>query len=123
MAKAKWQKLPALTIPLFQSANVYLAVTRDEFQYADKFLGGSIGDRPFNLGLASNYENTETGERVYLIGVFDNQISTLVHECAHVCFYVCADVGVTTNPEDSNETYCYLLDRMVSRFLQYLKQE
>ena len=114
--KNKWPKLPCFTIPLFHCANVYLAVTREQFQQADAFLGGSIGDKPFNSGLASNYENTETGERVYLIGVFDKQLATLVHECAHVCFYACDDVGVTTEPGDANETYCYMLDRMFSHF-------
>ena len=69
MAKAKWHKLPAFTIPLFQSAHVYLATTREQFQHADKFLGGSGDEKPFNLGFASNYENTDTGERCYLIGV------------------------------------------------------
>ncbi|KZR10481.1 hypothetical protein [Klebsiella aerogenes] len=123
MAKAKWNKLPVFTIPLFHSAHVYLAVTKDEFQHADKFLGGNGNERPFNLGIASNYENTDTGERIYLIGVFDKQISTLVHECAHVCFYVCSDVGVTTNPEDANETYCYMLDRMFSHFLPSIQEQ
>ncbi|ENG2844601.1 hypothetical protein ABS693_005026, partial [Escherichia coli] len=56
MAKAKWHKLPAFTIPLFQSAHVYLATTREQFQHADKFLGGSGDEKPFNLGIASNYE-------------------------------------------------------------------
>lgn len=65
MAKAKWHKLPAFTIPLFQSAHVYLATTREQFQHADKFLGGSGDEKPFNLGLARNYENTDTGERCY----------------------------------------------------------
>lgn len=122
MAKAKWRNLPVFTIPLFQSANVYLAVTREQYQHADKFLGGSGDERPFNLGLARNYENTDTGERCYLIGVFDKQIATLVHECAHVCFYVCSDVGVTTKPEDANETYCYMLDRMFSHFLPFINE-
>ena len=116
MEKSKWPKLPGYTIPLFESANVYLATTREEFIQADKFCGGSIGERPFNAGLASAYENEEGGERIYLIGVFDKQLSTLVHECAHVRFYVCSDVGVTTKPEDANETYCYMPDRMFSHF-------
>lgn len=114
--KTKWPKLAAYTIPLFQSAHVYLAVTREEYQQADKCMGGDGKDFPFNSGLAGSYEDTETGERVYLIGIFDEQLSTLVHECAHVCFYVCSDVGVTTRPGDANETYCYMLDRMFSHF-------
>ena len=74
MAKPKWPKLPGYTIPLFESANVYLATTREEFIQADKFCGGNIGERPFNAGLASAYENEEGGERIYLIGVFDKQL-------------------------------------------------
>ena len=116
MAKPKWPKLPGYTIPLFESANVYLAVTREEYQQADVYLSGKCNSSPFNSGLASKFENADSGERIYLIGVFDKQLSTLVHECAHVCFYVCSDVGVTTNPEDANETYCYMLDRMFSHF-------
>lgn len=114
--KNKFPKLPCFTVPLFNSANVYLAVTREQFKQADAFLGGSVGYKPFNVGLASNYENEDTGERIYLIGVFDDHLTTLVHECAHVCFYVCDDVGVTTTPGDANETYCYMLDRMFSHF-------
>lgn len=66
----------------------------------------------------------ENGEdEGYLVGVFDQQIATLVHECAHVCFYVCSDVGVTTRPEDANETYCYMLDRMVNHFLPFIQEK
>lgn len=120
MAKNKWPKLPSYTIPLFNSANVYLAVTREEYQQADRCMGGSGDDMPFNVGLAGNYENKETGERAYLVGVFDKNLSTLVHECAHVCFYTCADVGVTTRPDEANETYCYMLDRMFSHFAPFI---
>lgn len=123
MAKPKWPKPPGYTIPLFDSANVYLCTNRDQWSKCDVFLGGSGEDRPFNSGLATNYENAEHGERVYMIGVFDGQLSTLVHECAHVCFYACSDVGVTTNPSDANETYCYMLDRMFSHFAPYIKPD
>ncbi|EFB4764029.1 protein NinF [Escherichia coli] len=44
-------------------------------------------------------------------------------KCAHVCFYVCSDVGVTTRPEDANETYCYMLDRMVNHFLPFIQEK
>ena len=116
MAKPKWAKLPSYTIPLFESANVYLAVTREEYQQAGVYLSGQCDSSPLNSGLASKLENADSGERIYLTGVIDKQLSTLVHECAHVCFYACSDVDVTTNPEDANETYCYMLDRMFSHF-------
>lgn len=122
MAKKKWPKIPGYTIPLFECANVYLALSKDQYTQADEFLGGTGKDMSFNSGLAGNYEHTESGERAYLIGVFDKNLSTLVHECAHVCFYACSDVGVTTNPSDANETYCYMLDRMFSFFSPFVAE-
>lgn len=116
MAKHKWPKVPSYTIPLFESATVYLCVTKEHFKQADIFLGGTGEDKPFNSGVAANYEDTSSGSKVYVIGVFDESLSTLVHECAHVCFYVCSDVGLTTDPSDANETYCYMLDRMFTHF-------
>lgn len=123
MAKTKWPKLPRFFVPLFHCANVYLCRSKEEWQQAEKALGVSLADvRMFN-GACRHFFDDVTGENVYLIGVFDNSVSTLVHECAHVSFYVCSDVGVTTKPEDANETYCYLLDRMFSAFLPHIKQD
>lgn len=84
MAKAKWHRLPAFTIPLFQSAHVYLATTREQYQHADKFLGGSGDEKPFNLGLASNYENIDTGERCYLIKRNNFGITGAIHQVAPI---------------------------------------
>lgn len=120
MAKSKWPKLPSYTIPLFNSANVYLAVTKDEWCAALDSIKAERTDLNFSVGRAANFENEDTGERMYMIGVFDKNLSTLVHECAHVCFYTCADVGVTTRPDEANETYCYMLDRMFSHFAPFI---
>ncbi|EBH2457165.1 hypothetical protein D6P45_10345 [Salmonella enterica subsp. enterica serovar Manhattan] len=90
MAKTKWPKLPRFFVPLFHSANVYLCRSKEEWDQACIHLG-----------------------------VFNGDAATLVHECAHVAFYVCRDVGVTTYPGDANETYCYMLDRMFSHFLPF----
>ncbi|WP_244638703.1 hypothetical protein [Pantoea agglomerans] len=57
------------------------------------------------------------------MGVFNDSLTTLVHECAHAAFYCCSDVGVTVKTDEANETYCYLLDRMFSHFLPHIKQD
>ncbi|ECT9547831.1 hypothetical protein CJG84_04965 [Salmonella enterica] len=62
-------------------------------------------------------ESTKTGEVTIMLGVFTGQLEVLVHECAHVAFRVCDLCGVEINPEGSNETYCYLLDK-VFRFAE-----
>lgn len=123
MAKTKWPKLPRYLIPLFQSANIYLCRSKDEWVQAEMAIGVSLANVSMVNGMCRQFVNDETGENLYLVGVFDNSIATLVHECAHATFYCCSDVGVTTHPADANETYCYLLDRMFSAFLPHLKQD
>ncbi|WP_370429185.1 hypothetical protein [Klebsiella michiganensis] len=123
MAKTKWPKLPRYLIPLFQSANIYLCRSKDEWVQAEMAIGVSLANVSMVNGMCRQFVNDETGENLYLVGVFDNSIATLVHECAHATFYCCSDVGVTTHHADANETYCYLLDRMFSAFLPHLKQD
>lgn len=123
MAKVKWPKLPRFLVPLFHCANIYLCTSKEEWVQAEECIGVQLANLAFSNGMCRHYCNDVTGENLYLIGVFDKSIATLVHECGHATFYCCHDVGVTTNPGDANETYCYLLDRMFSHFLPHIKGE
>jgi hypothetical protein len=121
--KKKWPKLPSYLIPLFKSANVYLCCSREEWKQACDFLGGDTGSIEMLGGATTAYTNAEAVENLYLLGVFNGDVATLVHECAHVAFYTCRDVGVVIDTDAANETYCYLLDRMFSHFLPYITAE
>ncbi|MBP1035875.1 hypothetical protein J8631_09915 [Serratia fonticola] len=121
MAKVKWPKLPRYLIPLFQCANVYLCRSREEWHQACAALGCDGDDISMLGGATRQYQNIELQENLYLLGVFNGDIATLVHECAHVAFYVCRDTGVTINLDDANETYCYLLDKLFSHFLPHIE--
>ncbi|ELY4865852.1 hypothetical protein ACVV7N_004111 [Cronobacter sakazakii] len=123
MAKSKWPKLPRYFVPLFHSANVYLARSREEYAQACEHLKVDVGSLNSLAGTCRHYQNEDTNENLYLIGVFNGDIATLVHECAHATFYCCHDVGVVIEAHKANETYCYLLDRMFSHFLPHIKQE
>lgn len=123
MAKTKWPKLPRFFVPLFHSANVYLCRLREEWNEACKYLGVDAGDTEMLGGCCQQHENVERSENLYLIGVFNCDPATLVHECAHVSFYCCRDVGVPVDVYSANETYCYLLDRMFTAFLPHIKQD
>lgn len=123
MAKPKWPKLPRFLVPLFHCANVYLCVSKAEWHQALSNLKQPEQDLSFSNGRTMHFCNASTGENLYLVGVFDKSVSTLVHECAHATFYCCHDVGVTIETDQPNETYCYLLDRMFSHFLPHIKQE
>lgn len=124
MAKPKkWAKLPHFFVPLFHCANVYLCRSKDEWIQAETAVGAPLTDLTMRKGLCRHFVDDQTGENHYLIGVFDNDAATLVHECAHASFYCCHDVGVTIDTGAANETYCYLLDRMFTAFLPHLKQD
>ncbi|WP_369606269.1 hypothetical protein [Serratia marcescens] len=121
--KLKWPKLPRYLIPLFECANVYLCTSRDEWNQACTYLGFPDNNVDMLSGATQTYQNAEAQENLYLLGVFNADIATLAHECAHLAFYVCRDTGVTVDTNAANETYCYLLDKLFSAFLPYIKQD
>lgn len=123
MAKPKWPKLPRYLIPLFNTANIYLCRSKEEWRQAELCLGVPAANVEFCNGMCRHFSNNETGENLYLLGVFDNSSATLVHECAHAAFYTCNDTGVQVDTGRPNETFCYLLDRMFNHFHQYIPQE
>ncbi|MDF7631447.1 hypothetical protein PUG46_19535 [Erwiniaceae bacterium L1_55_4] len=123
MPKEKWPKLPRYLVPLFECANIYLCKSKEEWMQAEACIGVPAANLSTSVGRCRQFVNDKTGENLYLIGVFDDSLATLVHECAHATFYCCSDVGVTVKTDEPNETYCYLLDRMFSHFLPHIKQE
>lgn len=91
--KTKWPKPQSYLIPLFECANVYLCRSREEWQQVCTVLGIKPGSIDMLSGSTVSVRNAESGENLYLLGVFNNSIATLVHESAHIAFYVCGDTG------------------------------
>lgn len=51
----------------------------------------------------------EAGARLYVVGWFDGELPTLVHECGHLAVFVLGHAGI--DPKDSaGEPLCYVLD-------------
>lgn len=119
----KWPKLQSYMVPLFQSSWIYLCTTKEEWNQAHRNLKADPNNTGRLVGCVRNFRDDVTGENMYLVGVFDGKLSTLVHECAHACFYVCSDVGIKIDPAERNETYCYMLDRMFDRFAPHIKPQ
>lgn len=125
MAKAKGIKLPQFKIPLFEHTTVFFCPTREMFyEYCEK---AGIPIEP-DFELAGGLTLTCTGENggnFYVIAVFNNELGTLVHECAHTTFHVLSDVGVvaTTDPtHPANETYAYMVGRIFDAFFPILAE-
>lgn len=70
---------------------------------------------------ASHTMSSENGV-LHVIGVFNGKLSTIAHECAHMAFDICSRVGVDVEPGRANETYCYLMSRLVEFCERHIKK-
>ena len=106
-------RLPNLEIPLFNSGRLYLCLNTEDWKESHLELGvePQFLDR---RGAANTFRHTGGGKDIYLLGVFDGRVSTLAHEAAHIVFDICRSVGIEVEAGKANETFCYLLDAIVS---------
>lgn len=59
----------------------------------------------------------DIGSRLYVVGWFDGDIQTLVHESCHLALMVLNHAGI--DPRDSDgEAMCYLIDSMFAGLLR-----
>lgn len=112
--KKKWPKgiLRYRGAPYRQT--VWLARTRKEFTAAQEYIGGGKDDISGGNGFTATYYTEKQGIGI-LIGWFNDDPSTLAHECSHACFKILGLCGVKVET-DNNEAFCYLLGDMVSKF-------
>jgi len=106
-------------VPLYNQS-VIVASTPKRYNKVLKLLG--MEPRPaFGGGIAQMTSNgTDT---FFLIGVFDGQDSTLVHEVGHIAFFILDLVGVPVVSGGTNEAYCYLLGDLYRNVAELLNHE
>ena len=95
------------TVPLY-GGTVYLFKTKSKLHKAQDYLGCVRTDLDNCAGQAIMLFKKETSEVVYIIGVFNNNLSTLAHECSHVTLFISEYAGIVPI-ESSGEPFCYLL--------------
>lgn len=111
MKPPKLGKLPKMKVPLFETGEVVFCADIDEWMDLHNRIGVDSGSDLTN-GASQTLHNKDMGT-LHVIGVFNGRTSTLAHECAHIAFDICSNVGVTVQPGEANETYCYLISRLV----------
>lgn len=111
MKKTTTGKLPKMKVPLFETGEVVFCADINEWLNLHNRLGVDAGGELTN-GASRTLHNDAT-VRLHIIGVFNGKESTLAHECAHIAFDICSCAGVTVQPGEANETYCYLISRLV----------
>ena len=83
---------------------------RDRAKHAEAVMacGGAKDDDETCRGVCFPAEN-DAGHRLYVLGWFDGEPPTLVHECGHIAMFIVNHAGM--DPRDSSgEAYCYILD-------------
>jgi len=65
------------------------------------------------LGMCVPCKN-DMGTRLYVMGWFDREASTLVHECGHLAFFVTESAGMDAR-DSCGEAFCYILDHVFSQ--------
>lgn len=118
MKKLSIGKLPKMTVPLFESGTIVFCSDFSEWHSLHGKLGIDTEDTGSN-GL-SHTLSSDKGT-LHIIAVFNGKLSTLAHECAHMAFDICNRVGVEVEPGRANETYCYLISRLVEFAEPHLK--
>lgn len=113
-------KLPSFEVPLFQCGLVYLCLNHEDWARAHNEMD-SDAQMLDRQGAANTFRNLDGGYDIYLLGVFDNNPSTLAHEAAHIVFDICSSVGIDVDRGRANETFCYLLEAIVEFAMKEIK--
>lgn len=108
-----------MKVPLFECGEVVFCQNWHEWEILHRRLGVD-GGMQFGNG-ASRSLSSQKGT-LFIIGVFNNELSTLAHECAHIAFDICNRAGVVAEPGRANETFCHLVSRLVSFGVSKMKK-
>jgi hypothetical protein len=119
MSKRKWPKLFECYVPLY-GGRIVLCRTLAEWKQCAVYLRRDVDVSPTGVGAHMMFES-ET-DAVHLVGVFNKDRSTLVHEIAHACFRILDRVGIETPVEDKNEAFFYLLDHLYDKCESQLRK-
>lgn len=119
MSKKKSSKYPIkMRVPLFNCATIlFFNDPSEAITHIEKLSG-----QRFNLDGHDGFEwMYETEDKLYIfLAVFNKSAATLAHEAAHTTFEICNIVKTTVSETRDNETFCYLLQRIMEKFLPHL---
>ncbi len=105
-------------IPVY-SGRVLLCFTREAYEKALELLNDAPDPclREYAGCMLECFEGKKTKRKVFLIGWFDKQLGTLIHELSHTTFRVLrhAEVGIS---HANDEAYAYLMDSLFSKAVQ-----
>lgn len=116
--KLKWPKASVIyDVPLY-GGTLHLFKSHKKFEAAYRFLGHEY-DASGCAG-STAYLTNEKGSALYIIGVYDKRLDTLVHEIGHATMMIMERVGVDAYAS-GGEPLCYLLGDMYEKLAKGFK--
>lgn len=110
------RKYAKIKVPLF-GGEIWLCKSDKEFAEAHKDSGLSLTAVPGCSGVTVFLG--ESFAPICIVGIFNGKFSTIAHEMSHACFRILSSMGVELDAGGGNETFCYLLDHLVSKSLRH----
>jgi hypothetical protein len=111
--KKKWPKPDReFRVPVY-CGRVYLCRNRERWADAQHYLIGKREEIGHSTsGNCGHYTREESGESVFLVGWFDGDPMTLIHETGHLTLNILTWVGI--GPASNNgEAFCYLQEELL----------
>lgn len=118
--KPKWPTGGKFLFIELYRLNVWLFTKREDWDAAVGYLGISEAKQDGQLGISmsANRDN----ENIFLVGVFDGDHGTLVHELAHTTLDMCTMLSF--DPQAGNgEPFAYMQGYMFDKFHQFIKHK
>lgn len=119
--KYKWPKSCKRYHLSLYGCTIYFINNKKDYLQALSYLHGKeepITEVQTSSGKAVQMES-EDGAQIFIIGVFDDKTTTLVHEAAHVAIFISEHVGFKA--EDGNsEPFAYLIEDIYAHFESFL---
>jgi hypothetical protein len=114
VTKHRWPRAKVeFDVPVY-GGRCYLYRTHARYAAARRYLGHAInltGTPPLGSFV---HTQSRDGSVVYLVGWFDTDADTLVHEATHLC--LAAFTTIDVDPRDSGgEPFCYFLESVLRK--------
>lgn len=96
-------------IPIFHG-HIVFTTSQENFNKACVEFGGDEEDLGNSSGATRTWSlaHPVDGRNVYIIGVFNQKLTTLAHEITHLIFNIHRDCGIEIITGGANETFAYL---------------
>jgi hypothetical protein len=107
--KTSYKAKHVFPVPLY-GGEVHLMLSSKQMRAACKAYGMTIGTDGF-AGHFARLERNGGKQRLYLIGIYDDGLSTLTHELGHAALDILEVAGIDAHA-GNGEPFCYLFQHL-----------